>query len=819
MLTRILMRGVAASALTYAVVPSAAALAQQSLPPISIGAQTRGVADGKPNGKPRSGTRNVQRSSQPSVSGGDAGQGGAGTTAAASALTPQNSYVVPNASTATKTDTPVMNAPINVQAVTEKTLQDQQATTLAEALRNVSGITAPSGAAASSGERGGFIFVRGFATTDYYRDGFRVAPGVATIDVFSSRQLANVQSIEVLKGPAAILYGRSEPGGIINLTIKEPEATPHFGVGQQVGSLALYRSTFNATGPLTEDKSLLYRVDLSYENNGAPFGSFVNGATSENFFIAPTLKWNVSESTSFKAELEYNNDRSGVHSFITPRINGSFITVPRNIEFGVPNSSEHTPSVFAALSVSHKFDEDWSIKQRVAFNRLNYGGDPSVGPLQTFPAGSQNTLDLGIQQDGLATTYSTNLDIIGHVNSWGAKHTVLFGGDFYRTSSTANGYYNLPWLWGTGNIGFPWGFPTPITYLGKVILPFPPFAITIPLPPAATVSSVQRQDTKGLYVQDQIELPYGFHVLAGARFQHINQQSATATGSDSFYAGPPQLDGSPLTEARVTPRFGLLWRPQQWLSLYGNYTEGFSANKGVTYPGSLAPPSSAVSWEGGVKLELFDGRLRATADYYKLIKTNVPTTDANPLHKCGGSSCVLITGEGRSEGPELDVQGMLLPGWNVILNYTNQDVRVTKGDKSAGGTGQSGLTTGQRFPNVPRNLASLWSTYEFQDDVLKGLKIGAGYTYHGSQPILDQTGGIPGWLPLVASYGTVDLMAGYSYTINGFKTTAQVNVTNLLDKTYYTDASAAKPTVPWSLGAFRSYGAPLTVNGALRVEF
>ncbi len=128
------------------------------------------------------------------------------------------------------------------------------------------------------------------------------------------------------------------------------------------------------------------------------------------------------------------------------------------------------------------------------------------------------------------------------------------------------------------------------------------------------------------------------------------------------------------------------------------------------------PPTSAREAEAGVKVELFDGKLRATADYYDLTKTNVPEADLNPLHVCFGGPCSIAVGAVRSKGPEVDIQALLLvPGWSVILAYTNQDVRVTKTY-----LGDTTNQLGQPFPITPRNVASFNTVYEFQDGALKG---------------------------------------------------------------------------------------------------
>ncbi|WP_245258505.1 TonB-dependent siderophore receptor [Methylosinus sp. LW4] len=736
----------------------------EALPPIDIGAERPASGDGK---------------------------GGKG-------LTPENSYVTPVVSIGAKTDTPVMNTPVNVQAITQKALEDQQAINLTEALRNVSGVYVATGAANSGFSRDSGVFIRGFSSQQFYRDGFRIDRN-GNIDTTGARQLGNVASIEVLKGPAAILYGLSEPGGIINVTTAEPQEKPHYSATQQIGSLALYRTNIGATGPLTPDKSVLYRLTASYENNGAPYGSIVDLVHGQNVFVAPVIKWNLDERTSIKAEMEYNNDVTNVFRPYALLYRGSFVTLPRNINYQ-ENSPSHTESIFAALTLSHKFDNDWSIKQRVAYTGMDYGATFAL-PGAGVSGGANPTLTRGaLVSQGSQAGFSTDLNLLGHFELLAMKHTLLLGGDFYRTSYDE---YRPPVFWGASLISLAApahpGFPTATqAYAGQTYF--------------------SRQDSAGAYAQDQIELAYGFHLMAGARYQFVRQESVSRTLAVSVGVPFGSTSIVPSTEAeRVTPRFGLLWRPQEWVSLYGNYTEGFAANGGIVYPDSkLSPPSNARSWEAGAKFEFFDGRLRLSADYYDLTKTNIPISDPDPTHVCGGAAtggCSIVVGEAHSAGPEVDIQGEILPGWNVIVTYTNQDVRVASG-------AQSGLRPGQRLPNVPRNLASLSTTYEFQETFLKGLKVGAYYTYHGSQPIGYKSGLYSIDPPLLASWGTVDLMAAYSWEIDGLKTKAQVNVTNLFDKTYYTDAYVnSKPPTGFTLASWRSYGAPFAVRGSLGFEF
>ena len=815
---------------------STAVLAQTSLPAIDIGKPkpvTHAAAKPKPgphtgvshvaqggrgNGRPVPGEGRGggggRSASRGGGGGGGAGQGagtgagagtGTGTGAggyggAGPAQDPYNkSYVLQNASTGTKTNTPVMDTPLNVQSVTQQVLQDQQATTLATALQNVSGVTVTDGSFSDTGFGSSGILLRGFTASTYYRDGFRVDSTITSSDYVSTRQLANVASVEVLKGPGAILYGLVEPGGIINITTKEPLDAPYYAVEQQVGSLAFYRTTVDATGPLNTDKSLLYRMNMSYENNGAPFGSFIDLTHSQSLFLAPVVKWNIDGSTWVKLEAEYNHYRSDSYFPFDPLLNGEFVNIPRSTNYGTSSPYLQT-NLFAALTWSHQFDKDWSIKQQIAYNYIDFFGNGttpfSISTINNLPVVQGATFQLQVPQ----TTYSTNVDITGHINTFGAEHTLLLGGDVYWTTAlNSTTAYNFS------------------TFANSLFNPLP-LGIQPPQCPCFPSGFVDTQDTAGLYLQDQIKLPYNFYLLTGARYQYIRQTSAS---------GEPPVDlqpALPLAGQALTPRFGLLWRPQEWLSLYGNYTEGYGPNTGLIYPGSLAPPTSAKSWEAGAKLELFGGKLRATADYFELVKTNVPFPDPNPAHICGGGgpgSCSLIAGAARSTGPELDIQGEILPGWSVIVAYTNDDVRFTKTTAdnvpALGGTLPA---PGQRFPLVPRNQASLWNTYEFQNDsVLKGFKIGAGYHYMGSRPVNDTTNYTPYVWPLVPSYGTVDLMAAYSFSYAGSKMTAQLNVTNLFDRTYYPSEFNALALAPGLQGfSYRSYGAPFAVLGSLRAE-
>jgi iron complex outermembrane recepter protein len=213
------------------------------------------------------------------------------------------SYVLPDASVGTKTDTPVMDTPLNVQSLSQQVIQDQQAINVDQALNNFSGVFVTSGTVGGLGTPGARFNILGFQAQTYYRDGIRVYLQPLQSDNFSSTQLADIASIEVLKGPGAILYGLSEPGGVINLVTKQPLNVPYYSVQQQIGSFDNYRTSIDATGPLSEDGTLLYRMNMSFQSNGGYFGSEVDFLREQNVFLAPVVKWNIDGSMLSKKGL------------------------------------------------------------------------------------------------------------------------------------------------------------------------------------------------------------------------------------------------------------------------------------------------------------------------------------------------------------------------------------------------------------------------------------------------------------------------------------------------------------------------------------
>jgi iron complex outermembrane receptor protein len=692
-------------------------------------------------------------------------------------------YATSNASTATKTDTPVMQTPASVQVVPQQVLADRQVITLDQALSMASNVTAGYGGAADNGQPWASIRIRGFGNDVTFLDGTRLESFGGDSALFTTG-VANVDRIEILKGPAAILYGEVEPGGIVNIVTKEPQATPSYSIRQDVGSFGLSNTTFNATGPLTENGGVLYRFDASYLNEG----SQVNYSWNRNTSLAPVLLIKPDSADTVKLEFNYRQADIGQNYGTLPLYNGALIFNNPSLNYGGPSPLQET-TYFGAVTWTHQFDPDWSIKNKAVIRSVDSDGYGLL-PFYIQDGGAPTPSGIAIGRViNNVVNYNENVnvtsDLTGHFNTWGIGHTLLVGADysvFFQTghinqAGQADG--NISWIDVFNPVN-----PTPFTG-----------------PTTLYIATKQQTDTAGAYIQDQLKLPYNIFLLAGLREQYIHQTGGYTipafgiSGSEDLYA------------AALTPRAGLLWQPKNWLSLYTSYTQNFGPqNVGYTQPnGQPAPPTAGEQWEAGVKTQFYNGKLTATAAYFDLTKTNIPSADiANP-------SFVTITGRVRNRGEEFDLQGELATGWKAIVNYAHNNAIVEQS------SALDPYPVGAHYGGVPYDLFHIWTTYDFQSDALSGWKIGGGLTVNGKTPYEAQGGytgqSLHGWT-------TFDLMTSYKFNVDGRRFTFQVNAINIFNKLYLSEVQVnGFPTSgPYST-ITGLYGQERTVIGSIKVDF
>ncbi len=660
-----------------------------------------------------------------------------------------------NATTATKTNTSIMQTPMSVKVVPQQVLKDQQVVTLDQALKNVSGVVSGSGSDRQ-------FFIRGFDVYNYYRDGF---PFVS--NWFHTEELANIERVEVLKGPGSILYGRAEPGGIINFVTKQPLDTPYYSLRQQFGSYDHYRTDIDATGPLTVNKDLAYRFNLAYQTNNA-ITEFAGG---ERIFVAPQLRWNISDKTVSNIKLEYSNIKRNADNLLPLNTAGTQpAALSRSQNLSDPWSYMEDEYVMLSLNTEHKFNPNWSLRHRFNASFANGAGinvsasgnvaaNGDVG--RFFFEGNANGNDY-------FNNFYNSLELAGKFETGLFKHTMLVGGDYMNTDARAT----MGPIFGLNPAGT--NIYNPVHFAQA---------------PAVTAYNTfgYSQPWFGVYGQDQIELPYHVHLLAGLRYDNAETGGDSAWGA---FGNNTKIINPTVTDDRVSPRGGLLWQPIPELSLYGSYTENFGASNSVSQNGNQLPSQTAQQWEIGAKTELWGSRFTGTLAYFDLTKQNLPMQVAQGISRA--------VGEAESRGIELDLTGEILPGWKVIGAYAYTPFAKTIKDSIGAGT------EGMRLHNAPVNNGNLWTTYEFQDRTLHGLKLGAGVQAVGMRQI--------GYKEAIKTpgYATLNLMASQSWKVGKTHVTAQLNADNLLDKTYHGGVYSYGPAL---------YGAPRTFMGAIKIEY
>jgi iron complex outermembrane receptor protein len=679
----------------------------------------------------------------------------------------------------TKARIPLLQNPGAIQVVPREVIDDQQAIGVQEAIvGNVSSVT-PTGP-----QLGGIAFtIRGFNVGQaFFRNGLR-QPQSLNLDT------QNLQSIEVLKGPAAMLYGRIEPGGLVNLVPKRPLLVPYYDIQEQVGSFGLTRTTLDATGPLNPDRTLAYRVNFDYTSAN----SFRDFVSDQNIFIAPTISYRPSEDFVLNIDGEYQkyrfvDDTSGL---IAVGNGPAPIPISRYLED--PSVTTKYKSFqergFFGYDWTWKLAPEWSLVNRFSYNTFTTFTAPTF--VTSF------TPATGLATRGLrfgafdAQAIATNLDLVGKVETGPLKHNLLAGVDYYNYYQPNRTFIQKP----PGASGIP------------TINIYDPIYTGTGLPALPSNNAVINRDNwVGIYGQDMISFADDrLHLLLGGRYDWAEFNNTFIIGTAAQAAAAFKARQA---EA-FSPRAGAVVQPLPWLSFYGSYTRSLGTDSAL-FAGANAPldPQHAVQYEGGIKAEFFDKRLTATLAFYDIIKTNIVQSTM--------ISTIFENIDARSKGMELDITGRLGEGWSIIANYSHDDARITKDINASAlapglvrgcNPGSTGGNTGCGLAGVPLDSGNLWLKYD-ADGLLSGLSAGGGSNIAGSrQGDNENTFQLP-------AYAVVNGMLAYKLAFAGAIVTAQVNVRNLFDQTYYSSVGSPSAT------RFRVYpGAPRTILGSIRVEF
>jgi iron complex outermembrane receptor protein len=654
-------------------------------------------------------------------------------------------YAPSDATTATRTDTPLRDTPRTIQVIPEQVLQDQAITRVTDAIQNTSGVVQDGGFGGTADQ----LNIRGFFIDNVFVDGFR--------STFASgfSETANIERIEVLRGPASVLFGNTEPSGVINLVTKQPLDEPFYEIELRAGNYRFVRPTIDLTGPLNDDRTILYRLNVAYEYSDG-FRDFDQDVS--RIFVAPSLAFRIGDATTLNLDFTYLQDERPLdRGFLA--IGRDIIDIPITRFLGEPNDLREIQSVTAGYRLEHEFSDSWRIRNQFRLSSseaLDFRAEPLALDEETGIL-SRNFRS----NDDIYETYSLQTDLLGNFFTGSVEHNLLVGVDLRRETS----------------VGTQRRLPAGLT---PDIDIFNPVYDVIDRPRLTDLTNEvrnnnDRTDTLGVLVQDQIQLLDNLILVLSGRFDAVSQNNRNILSGTT----------SEQDVTAFTPTVGIVYQPIEPISLYANYARSFQPNFGTDVSGDFLDPERGTQYEVGVRAEL-NNRLVASLAFYDITKSNVATTDPNnPDFSIG-------IGEQRSRGIDLNVAGEILPGWNLIASYGLIDAEVTESND---------LPEGSRVQNVPRNTASLWSTYEIQNGDLQGLGFGLGLFY-----IDERAGDFEDTFDL-PSYLRTD--AAVFYRRNNWR--AAINIQNLFDVEYFRSNNFGRVAI--------EPGAPFTIIGSLAVEF
>nr|WP_249147762.1 TonB-dependent siderophore receptor [Bradyrhizobium sp. AUGA SZCCT0177] len=639
-------------------------------------------------------------------------------------------------STTLRTGASPLDTSQSVNIVPEQVIKDQLPRNLDDALINISGITQTNTLAGTQDA----VIRRGFGDN---RDGSIMRNGMPLVQGRSLNPA--VESVEVLKGPASLLYGIMDPGGIVNTISKRPELYQHGSIsvlGSTFGSKHGADATFDITGPIGKD-GLAYRF-IAYGVNEDYWRNFGNRRET---LIAPSLAW-YGENTTVQLNYEHRD-------FLSPFDRGTALDSRTNKPLAIPatrrldepyNNMWGTSDLMQA-SIDHRINQDWKLYAAYSYNTESFSANQlritAVNPVTGIITRSNDGTRGSLSNVSYGTSYLQGGFWLGDM-----RNDVLFGGDAqYRTI-----YRKDLIRQATPNV---FNIYNPVYGL---------------LQPGTTVSAsdsdqTDKLGTRALFFQDTLHLTNRLALVGGIRYMEFEQLAGR---------GRPFVANTNLSGDKVLPLGGAILKLTEEISLYASYTQSLKPTStiapltGGVVIGSNIAPEEGISWETGVKFDV-NKRLSGTLALYDIDKKNVLVSQ---LNSATGVTEFRTAGKVRSRGVELDVTGKLTDSWSMIGSYGYTDARVT----------EDPVLTGKALQNVALNTASLYLVYDFGTALPGRLRVGAGAHYVGDRP------GDAANTFVLPSYVVADVFATYETKYQTLPVIYQLNVKNLFDNVYYPSA-------------------------------
>jgi len=657
--------------------------------------------------------------------------------------------------------------------VSSEIMKEQAITNYEDALKNVPGIQKLWESTGRGGDGGSYYSLRGFEIQANIVNGL---PGLTngTLDP------ANIERIEVIKGPSGTLFGSSlvSYGGLINTVTKKPYEGFGGEISYLTGSFGLNRATVDVNTPLDENKNILFRVNSAFQTEN----SFQDAGFRTSFFIAPTLSYKVNDKLSFLVNTEFMDEEKTTPSMLflgrdapLQYANLDELNYNTDLSFYSNDLPIKNPKFSLQAHMNYKISPKWN--SQTVFSR---GTSKSRGYYSYIYDNEDGNKDFGLwitNENSQTSTTDIQQNFTGDFKIGNMRNRIVIGLDYFKRDVIfqGTGYVKLYNLTAQGEVRqIDDQNPNYLT----------PESVNNLLAAEPGKMYHSKDATYSAYVSDVLNILPSLIAMASIRVDHFDTKGDVSSTIDDY------------DQTAFSPKFGLVYQPIiNQLSVFANYMNGFRniAPSPVydvdgKFVGSVVfEPEHANQLETGIKANLFSDKVTATASYYVINVANLVTS--NPLL---GS---LQGGEARSQGFELDLNAAPVKGLSIIAGYSHNDSKITKGDEE-----NVWLQQGKRpFWSGPKNLVNLWATYKFYEGFLNNFGVGFGGNYASDNAILDS--------PVTGKFVLPDYtVINGSFFYNSQKFRVALNVNNIGDKDYYNGGwSTVNPQKPRNVVASFAY--------------
>ena len=681
----------------------------------------------------------------------------------------QNGYQTTGTSVVSKAEVPVFDTPNTVNILSTKLLEDRKPESLIDALYNVSGVSQANtlGGMFDSIQKRGF---GGNRDNSIMRNGLQAGP--------AKNFSATTETVEVLKGPASVLYGIQDPGGVVNIITKKPQQTPRYVVGGTLGNHSLWGTQLDFTGGLGNGFAYRFIYDKQEKDYWRNFGKV------KNTTYAPSLSW---ENDKTKVLLSYEHK-----DILEPFDRGTNLLtatnalpdIPVSRRLDEPNNETTAKTDNIDFKIEHKLSDGWKLNAGYSYARYKYFYNQArITNVNVKTRTARRAIE---QQQGDQRVHSGTLNIVGEFGIGDIANRFVAGIDAMRNIRDLGPIYNQGIMNSDINIDNP-NYTSPVAEHKNG---------------NGNAYQYNYLKTVGIYIQDTAYFTDNFIMTGGLRYEYFDQfagrhclnaanckkgQNLTKTGNTD------QHDG------KLLYQLGAVYKFTPHIATFANYSESFRPQMSVATPvsGDLKP-EQGKSFEIGAKYE--NSGLNATLALFNISKRNVAEAVGS-----GSNAQLNIVGKQRSRGVEFDLNGQITDSLSVAANYTYTKVKSLENERYPD-------AVNQQLSGVPKHQASLFLAYNVGEFDFGNIRVGGGARYLGSWHAYNSDYTKAYKLPHAVVY---DAFIAYDTKISGKKVSFQLNGKNLADKTYYpsTSGNATNTLIPVALG----YGREFIFN--TKVEF